>query len=136
VAKHNVKLIEQLKQSLESLPAPAVEATALSAQQAVAMLSDEIRALQAKGYTYAMIAALLSARGLRISGGTLCTYMSRTRNRDAPGNKANRRPAIKAAISGSTDRTPENEKVRSPSAVGPVIQSSAKFSPAPDTEDL
>ncbi|WP_150119029.1 hypothetical protein [Massilia sp. NR 4-1] len=136
MAKHSVKLIEQLRQSLESLPPPAMEATALSAQQAVTMLAEEVRALQAKGYTYIMIAALLSASGLRISSGTLCTYMSRTRNRDAPKNKSKGRPTTQAIGPGSSDRTSEKEKHGSASTVRPLTQSSAKFTPAPDTDDL
>lgn len=136
MAKHSVKLIEQLKQSLTALPVPVVEATALSAQQAVALLADEILALRAKGLTYATIAAMLSASGFRISGGTLCTYMSRTKSNGATERKSNRRQHTDTGLPGPTTRNSPETADRSRTAIGPVTQSSARFSPAPDTEDI
>ena len=136
VAKHNVELVEQLRQSLLNRPAPDVKATALSSQKIVAKLADEVRTLQAQGYTYAMIAAILSASGLRISGGTLCTYMSRIKNHGGQKTRASGHAAPKVASLGASNRTSGNEKHQGASPIGPLTQSSARFTPAPDTEDI
>lgn len=134
MAKHNVELIEQLRQSLVNRPPPAMKSTALSAQKIVASLTDEVRALQEQGYTYAMIAAILSASGLRISGGTLCTYMSRIKNPTSRKTKGPVRSAPKVDSLGAQGQASEYGKHASP--IGSVIQSSARFTPAPDTEDI
>lgn len=136
VAKHNVELVEQLRQSLLNRPAPAEKATALSSQKIVAKIADEVRALQAQGYTYAMIAAILSAGGLRISGGTLCTYMSRTKNHGGQKPKTTGPAPSRVVSPGATDRNSENGQYQGALVLGPLTQSSARFTPAPDTEDI
>lgn len=138
MAKHSVELVQQLKQSLGDMPQPDRSGAPISAHQAVAMLADEVRGLQDKGYTYAMIAEVLSAGGLKIAGGTLCTYMSRlARSRTYP--TSNGRPLSKPLASHSDTVSKTVSKLPNTNAnigASPTLQSSAKFSPAPDTEDL
>jgi hypothetical protein len=73
--------IRQLQQSLDEVV--PYQATELSKQQAVRALSPQILALRAKGYSWTVIAAMLSERGVPVSVTALRTYLRRVREEAA-----------------------------------------------------
>ncbi|MES2257436.1 MAG: hypothetical protein V4724_02900 [Pseudomonadota bacterium] len=142
---HSIEKILNVKQSLAALPRASREATRVPAYKAVAMLADEIQALQEKGYTYLMIAEILTTNDIKISGGTLRNYMSRLKNPQL--HKAVRKRKMANISSARTTKESVNTKssdkplITAPPAVvsNPPLSrqySSARFTPAPDTDDI
>jgi hypothetical protein len=75
--KFAAETVRKLQQSLDDV-AP-YQATELSKQQAIGMLSPQIVALRAKGYSWTAVAAMLSEHGVPVSVAALRTYLRRVR---------------------------------------------------------
>ncbi|MBA5687224.1 hypothetical protein [Rugamonas apoptosis] len=133
---HNIKPIGQIRDALANLPENPREAKVASMFDAVRLLADDIRALLKKGYTYTEIANVLAEHGVQVSTRTLRTYMARIggggakRKRAMPGTLGV--PASPAKTKGAAAATPPPK----PDERGLSRTSSARFSPAPDNEDL
>ncbi|MES2258327.1 MAG: hypothetical protein V4724_07395 [Pseudomonadota bacterium] len=145
LTKHSVEQIRSVKQSLAVLPSPSSEVNGVTVHKAIAMLADEIQALRDKGYTYPMIADILTTNGIRISGRTLGTYMSRLKN-SGTAKPTHKRKATTPSSQGMADKTVGSPKRGKPAiaAVAPLVNtsplsrehSSARFSPVPDSDDI
>lgn len=119
MVRYSLEQFRQLRQSLAELPP---RETSMSAIAVIALLADDIRALKARGYTNAMVAEMLTARGIPISHATLRTYLSRIGRTRPPKRKP------KADVAGKTPAS------SGPPPTHPV--SSGRFAVRPDTEDL
>lgn len=93
-----IETIENLQESLRSLPAVEVKKREVSKPEAVQMLATQVAELQEKGYTIEMIAEIFTARGLEIKPQTLKSYLTRAKGLKGPkkrGSKAPARPPAK-----------------------------------------
>lgn len=113
MARYSLEQFRQLRQSLAELPP---RETNMSAIAVIALLADDIRALKARGYTNAMVADMLTARGIPISHATLRTYLSRI------GRGPKRKGAGKASAGSAPTPKPQT----------PI----RRFAVRPDTEDI
>jgi hypothetical protein len=89
--KFATEMVRQLQQSLEQV-AP-YQASELSKQQAIRVLSPQILALRNKGYSWTAVAAMLTERGVCVSVAGLRTYLRRVRDEaesEAPRTAATR----------------------------------------------
>ncbi|OWY40390.1 hypothetical protein CEK28_03800 [Xenophilus sp. AP218F] len=78
---YTVGIIKEIAEQLKELPVMEESSREISKQEAINLLADEIKELQTrKNYTFDQIAEVLSKRGLQITGKTLKTYLSRSRN--------------------------------------------------------
>ncbi|MBD3880994.1 hypothetical protein IFO70_04415 [Phormidium tenue FACHB-886] len=77
--------VDQVGVLLQQLPEKPKEAVSL--QEAVNQLQEEIRLALSKGYSYAELAPLLGERGIAISANTLKRYVSIGRGKSGKGRK-------------------------------------------------
>lgn len=89
-----IATIDELRRKLDELPPQDSVKREVSKQEAVALLSDQVKALQARGYTIDEIAGLLTTGGLPLSVATLKSYLTRART---PSRKAGAKPRRAAA---------------------------------------
>lgn len=75
-----MKTVDSLRRKLDELPPQANEKQAMTKQEAVALLADEVAKLQARGYAVDEIATILTTNGLPLSPATLKSYLSRARS--------------------------------------------------------
>lgn len=110
--------IKKLVEELEALPPVENDARPVNKSEAVKMLVQQIAALQARGYTYEMIAHILSQKGLQISAASLKTYLGRakaaTKNRKKPAKKVNTSGNASAASIPDSPARPTGEKIGKP----------------------
>ena len=71
--------VKKLIAELEALPAMENDARLINKSEAIKMLVEQIDALQKRGYTYEMIAHILTQRNLPISVASLKTYFGRAK---------------------------------------------------------
>ncbi len=89
--KFDAETVRKLQRVLDEV-AP-YQATELSKQEAIGMLSPQIVALRSKGYSWMAVAAMLSEHGMPVSVAALRTYLRRVREesaREAPRGAAKR----------------------------------------------
>jgi hypothetical protein len=124
--KFTAETVRQLQQSLDEI-AP-YEATEVSKQQAIRMLSPQILSLRSKGYNWTAVAAMLSEQGVPVSVAALRTYLRRVREEAEV-----ERPST------STKRARDGRAVarqpQPPPSIAPSLSSSAA-SPASKPEPL
>lgn len=110
--------IKKLVEELEALPPVENDARPVNKSEAVKMLVQQIAALQARGYTYEMIAHILSQKGLQISAASLKTYLGRakaaTKTRKKPAKKASTGGNASAASIPDSPARPTGEKIGKP----------------------
>ncbi|MDQ0655169.1 hypothetical protein [Pseudomonas cedrina] len=93
-----IETIENLQESLKSLPAVEVKKREVSKPEAVQMLAAQVAELQQKGYTIEMIAEIFTNRGLEIKPQTLKSYLTRAKGLNGPkkrGSKAHAKAPAK-----------------------------------------
>ncbi|MHC5208991.1 hypothetical protein [Pseudomonas chlororaphis] len=93
-----IETIENLQESLKSLPVVEVKKREVSKPEAVQMLATQVAELQKKGYTIEMIAEIFTTRGLEIKPQTLKSYLTRAKVQKSPkkrGSKAPSKPSAK-----------------------------------------
>lgn len=88
-----IETIENLQESLKSLPAVEVKKREVSKPEAVQMLAAQVAELQEKGYTIEMIAEIFTARGLEIKPQTLKSYLTRAKGLKGPKRRGAKAPA-------------------------------------------
>ena len=110
--------IKKLVEELEALPPVENDARPVNKSEAVKMLVQQIAALQARGYTYEMIAHILSQKGLQISAASLKTYLGRakaaTKTRKKPAKKMNTSENASAPSAPDSPARPTGEKIGKP----------------------
>ncbi len=110
--------IKKLVEELEALPPVENDARPVNKSEAVKMLVQQIAALQARGYTYEMIAHILSQKGLQISAASLKTYLGRakaaTKTRKKPAKKMNTSGNASAPSAPDSPARPTGEKIGKP----------------------
>ncbi|MFY2610772.1 hypothetical protein ACOTJQ_29250 [Achromobacter xylosoxidans] len=110
--------IKKLVEELEALPPVENDARPVNKSEAVKMLVQQIAALQARGYTYEMIAHILSQKGLQISAASLKTYLGRakaaTKTRKKPAKKVSTGGNASAASISDSPARPTGEKIGKP----------------------
>jgi hypothetical protein len=109
--------VDQVGALLQQLPEKPKEAVSL--QEAVNQLQEEIRLALSKGYSYAELAPLLGDQGIAISANTLKRYVSIGRGKTGRGRKPStngRRKKTTAETDGDSSYTPEAEEA--PQATG------------------
>jgi hypothetical protein len=119
--KFAAETVRKLQQSLDDV-APH-QATELSKQQAIGMLSPQIVALRSKGYSWTAVAAMLSEHGVPVSVAALRTYLRRVREQAA--HEVRRTPP-KRLRDGRADALPPER----PPLVVPLPSQGAETSPA------
>ncbi len=119
--KFAAETVRQLQQSLAEV-AP-YQATELSKQQAIRVLSPQIFALRSKGYSWTAVAAMLSERGVPVSLAALRTYLRRVREEAA--NEAPRTSTKRLRDARADTRQPEP-----PPPVLPTLSQSGETPPA------
>jgi septum formation inhibitor MinC len=88
-----IETIENLQESLKSLPAVEVKKREVSKPEAVQMLAAQVAELQEKGYTIEMIAEIFTASGLEIKPQTLKSYLTRAKGLKGPKKRSSKAPA-------------------------------------------
>ncbi|NMZ14947.1 hypothetical protein HBO07_27185 [Pseudomonas proteolytica] len=88
-----IETIENLQESLKSLPAVEVKKREVSKPEAVQMLAAQVSDLQKKGYTIEMIAEIFTANGLDIKPQTLKSYLTRAKGLKGPKKRGSKSPA-------------------------------------------
>lgn len=88
-----IETIENLQESLKSLPAVEVKKREVSKPEAVQMLAAQVAELQEKGYTIEMIAEIFTASGLEIKPQTLKSYLTRAKVMKGPKKRGSKAPA-------------------------------------------
>lgn len=83
-----IETIENLQESLKSLPAVDVKKREVSKPEAVELLAVQVTELQEKGYTIEMIAEIFTQHGLEIKPQTLKSYLTRARGHKRPKKRA------------------------------------------------
>src|SRR3954466_6764590 len=92
---------DSLRLKLDELPPQATAKQAVTKQEAVALLAEEVSKLQARGYAIDEIATILSNNGLPLSVATLKSYLSRARSSSRKrGAKPRRREGGKSVAPG------------------------------------
>lgn len=116
--RYTMKQAEAIAAKLKALP--PVEKSDLSKQELVAVLADEIKALQQRGYSLEQIADTLQGTGFDIATPTLRNYLQRTHKPKArkrakvvtPEQKpAEVKKQSEAKKKGSIDITGDSEKI-------------------------
>jgi len=77
--KYTSEQIDAIATRLRDMPAVEKRTQQFSKQEAVALLTKEITALQKRGYTLLQIAEALRGEGLDIASPTLKNYLQRTK---------------------------------------------------------
>ncbi|MHC8403535.1 hypothetical protein ACYZTX_29955 [Pseudomonas sp. MDT1-17] len=85
-----IETIENLQESLKSLPAVEVKKREVSKPEAVELLAAQVTELQDKGYTIEMIAEIFTKHGLEIKPQTLKSYLTRARGSKGPKKRASK----------------------------------------------
>ena len=160
VDKSNTKIavsdVDKLEQLLDQVPAH--RDTAISRRQAIVRLKPKLRAMLAKGYSWAAIAAWLSEHGLAVSKSVLQGYLRHSSpaaggfSARARGGRQKRVEEPFASTSGSTapadppvvaapsvKREVSAAKPAAKEAVGRPIEQGARrseFAVRPDSEEL
>ncbi|WP_137808374.1 hypothetical protein [Pseudomonas sp. G(2018)] len=88
-----IETIENLQESLKSLPVVEVKKREVSKPEAVQMLAAQVAELQEKGYTIEMIAEIFTARGLEIKPQTLKSYLTRAKGQKGQKKRGSKAPA-------------------------------------------
>ena len=88
-----IETIENLQESLKSLPAVEVKKREVSKPEAVQMLATQVTELQEKGYTIEMIAEIFTTRGLEIKPQTLKSYLTRAKGLKGQKKRGSKAPA-------------------------------------------
>jgi len=114
---YTIEKIEAIAEKFRNMPPPEPEKRLCSKQEAVAMLSKEIQALQKRGYKLEQIAEALRGEGLEITTPTLKSYLQRAQ--------------LQKQKSKSPPRKKEAEKTN-----GGSEPSRATFMPKPDSDDI
>lgn len=130
--------IKKLVEELEALPPVENDARHVNKSEAVKMLVQQILALHERGYTYEMIAHILSQKGLPISAASLKTYLGRAK----AATKTRKKPAKKDSSSGNAEATskpdsparPTGEKIGNPK--DDKLSKPSGFSVRRDSPDL
>lgn len=145
LTKHTVAHITQLKATLSAVPDPTPESLAVTMRRTIALLDPELQALHAKGYSYAMIAALLNEHGVNIRADTLASYMSALRRKRTGVQPGGRPPFTLPGWPGGDAVAPVRTEVVAQAPKGTrrtalpqqdIARTGAGFVPAPDREDL
>lgn len=76
--KYTIEAIENIIDTLKSIPMVDKKKHEVSKTEAVGLLSKEIKSLQDRGYTMKMIADILTDNSFEISEGVLKSYLART----------------------------------------------------------
>ena len=103
--------VDQVGVLLQQLPEKPKEAVSL--QEAVNQLQEEIRLALSKGYSYAELAPLLGEQGIAISANTLKRYVSIGRGKTGRGRKPStngRRKKTTAETDGDSSHAAEAEE--------------------------
>jgi hypothetical protein len=87
--KISVSELRNIARSLDALP-PHRD-TSVSKQKAIALLAPELHAMRSKGYSWSVIAALLTSNGVPVSAVALQSYLWRARVADETVRPASRR---------------------------------------------
>lgn len=110
--------IKKLVRELDALPAVENDARPVNKSEAVKMLVQQIAALQSRGYTYEMIAHILSQKGLPISAASLKTYLGRAkaaaRSRKKPAKRGNSGGNANVTPTSGSPARPTGEKIGNP----------------------
>jgi hypothetical protein len=88
-----IETIENLQESLKSLPAVEVKKREVSKPEAVQMLAAQVAELHAKGYTIEMIAEIFTTSGLEIKPQTLKSYLTRAKGQKGQKKRVSKAPA-------------------------------------------
>jgi hypothetical protein len=115
-----------LQNQLENMPEPPPRD--LSRREAIVALTPQIRALQAKGYTFAAIAALLTERGLPVTEAMLKKSLARP----ASGRKRLRR-ATRSTANGAPGTAPGEATGAAPTAHPTATETSTGTTAVPAT---
>lgn len=101
--------LEDLRRKLDELPPQDTLKREISKQEAVAMLTAQVGALQKRGYTVSEIADILTSNGLQITVATLKSYLTRAKSTSRKGNRKERQ------IDGRTNASPREDEAGSTS---------------------
>ncbi|TFW18289.1 protein mobC [Duganella callida] len=115
--KYTSEQIDAIAAKLKGLPAVEKRNQHFSKQEAIALLTKEITALQKRGYTLQQIAEALRGEGLDIATPTLKSYLLRNRTARQKTPAPPSRPAAVATKDKGAART-------------------ASFPVSPDTDDI
>src|SRR5579859_1588882 len=115
-----ISVIQELKTQMLNMP--AAEPTEMSLVQAIRALAPDIRDMQARGYTMAQVADILTSTGIRIATTTLRSYLSRfVVEPMKPLRKGPRRVASKRdVVAAVAERRPEGGAEASSHAPAPT----------------
>lgn len=136
VAKLSIKPIGEIREALAKLANQPREGKVASMLRAISLLADDVRALVKNGYTYAEIADILTAQGLPISPPTLRSYMSRINAAQTAQPRSVARAARSPAPPASAAKSALGSAPQALSTQHQSSVSSAKFRPAPDSEEI
>lgn len=117
---------EKLAEKLRSLPAVENKKRPLSKQEEVALLKDEIKALQERGYTLDMICEILNSDGLNIATPTLKSYLNRAKDTNIK-NKKRQNTKENTELKSSKICTPEPKKTNTEKSGFSVREDSNKI---------
>ncbi len=120
--------VQQIAERLSAMKAQPKPERSLTASGAIALMIEEIKALQGRGYTIAEIADLLRQNDLPVSAATLKSAIARAQpaRQSKPRNKAE----------GSTRRSPQKQSDNVPDSAITKSQAPGSFRPISDTDEI
>jgi hypothetical protein len=98
--------VDALCKKLDALPDPNTAEREVSKQEAVALMANQVRQLQARGYSMEAVAQFINSQGLKISVQTLKSYLSRARRTKT--NKPRRKKTQPVDAAKDEKRKPES----------------------------
>ena len=142
-----IATIDSLRRKRDELPPQDNVKREVSQQEAVALLAEQVSALQGRGYAIDEIASLLSSNGLPVSVPTLKSYLSRARAISRKGGAKPRRTARGKLPSGEIagaecksmngERKPESAPKEASTRIEPTTGvGSGGFIPRDDSIDI
>ena len=120
--------VQQIAERLSAMKAQPKPERSLTASGAIALMIEEIKALQGRGYTIAEIADLLRQNDLPVSAATLKSAIARAQpaRQSKPRNK----------VEGSTRRSPQKPSDHVADSAATKSQAAGSFRPISDTDEI
>lgn len=139
-----VAAVDAIRAKLAILPAKDDGARELTRQEAIARMTDEIRSLRERGYSWSEVASIVSREGCQVTPGALKTGLSRrgltpkARKRRTGATPATAEPEASAAKDGANAKAadvPAVAKQAAPPAAAPE-GGAGTFAAREDTIDI
>ena len=131
--------VDEIAAKLEAAPKLDTKHQRVNNQEAVALLKKHIRdLLDNRGYTFDLVAELLSKEGVELSGPALRSYLSRAdpRHRAKPESTAKKTRGAKAVASSETSPDTRNATRSAPPQGSLATRGGGTFQVREDTRDL